>query len=502
MQAVYGLSHVGCHGSTEASPQSIWLLPETPGTKGLGASLRSDLWYPSFCSLAARLASLLIVFAGVTTSARADDSKPNFLVIVADDLGWADVGYHGSPIPTPHLDRLALEGVELNQHYVAPVCTPTRTALLTGRYWSRFGNTAPSNAKVLPDDTETLASALAGVGYATCLNGKWHLGSRPEWGPRKFGFERSHGSLAGGVGPWNHLYKRGPYSRTWHRDDELLDETGHVTDLLAEGAVEFLASFGPGGNDGRPFFLYVPFTAVHHPLDEPAEWAARGKQADPTRPQFAAATIHLDDGIGRILEALDGTGRRENTLVVFFSDNGGMETTGGNDLLNYPGTYPADQMLGSNKPLRGRKTQVYEGGIRVPAVAQWKGRLAPRRLDVPIHVIDWMPTLAALAGYEPSRDLKWDGRDVWPWLSDASAEPTETRTLYWLGPGGRSAALRRSRWKLVVTGEMEELFDLGHDPNETTDLIALHADVADELRRLLEAERGRDNDAVPNRDPR
>ncbi len=158
--------------------------------------------------------------------------KPNILLIVADDMGWADVGYHGSLIRTPQIDRLASQGVVLEQHYVAAMCTPTRAALLTGRYWSRFGNTTPSNERVLPWETWTLARALKQNGYTTHIAGKWHLGSKPEWGPKKFGFDHSHGSLAGGVNPVNHLYKRGPYSKTWHRNDQLIDEAGHVTDLI------------------------------------------------------------------------------------------------------------------------------------------------------------------------------------------------------------------------------------------------------------------------------
>ena len=154
--------------------------------------------------------AMAMAFPGVEALA-AETPRPNILLVVADDLGWADVGYHDSAIQTPHLDRLAREGVELDQHYVAPMCTPTRAALLTGRYWSRFGTPTPSNTRVLPWETWTLSRALKAAGYETHITGKWHLGSKPEWGPKQFGFDHSHGSLAGGVNPINHLYKHGPF---------------------------------------------------------------------------------------------------------------------------------------------------------------------------------------------------------------------------------------------------------------------------------------------------
>ena len=165
-----------------------------------------------------------LVWAVLAVAARgvegAEGSPPNIVFIMADDLGWADVGFHGGETPTPVLDLLAKTGVELTQHYVAPVCTPTRVGLLTGRYWSRFGVTTPKNERSLPFETVTLASALREAGYATCLTGKWHLGSLPPWGPNHFGFDHSYGSLAGGVNSYGHYYKKGPYSNTWHRNEK------------------------------------------------------------------------------------------------------------------------------------------------------------------------------------------------------------------------------------------------------------------------------------------
>ncbi len=343
------------------------------------------------------------------------------MILVADDLGWADVGYHGSSIRTPNIDRLQSRGVELDFHYVAPMCTPTRTALLTGRYWSRFGNTKPSNERVLPWDTMTLAKALKGAGYRTAISGKWHLGSKPEWGPRKFGFDQSYGSLAGGINPWNHLYKHGPYTRTWHRNDKLIEEEGHVTDLLTSEAVRFIKE-----KKKDPFFLYVPFTAVHTPFDEPPKWLDRVTHVEAERRQYAACAEHMDDGIGQILEALDQEGKTENTLVIFFSDNGG---TNGDDSSRYPDTKPKGKIKGLNTPLKGWKTQVYEGGIRVPAIAHWPGKLSPGKVIHPTHVVDWMPTICALAGCKFEKDLRWDGINLWPLLNGKDKKKNSDRIL-------------------------------------------------------------------------
>jgi arylsulfatase A-like enzyme len=211
----------------------------------------------------------LLALVFIALSARAAE-PPNIVFIIADDFGWADVAFHGGNAPTPNLDRLAADGVELTQHYVYPVCSPTRAALLSGRYATRFGVTSPQNPRAFRWDTVTLANALKSVGYDTALCGKWHLGSKPEWGPQKFGFDHSYGSFAGGVGPWDHRYKEGEFSQTWHRNAQLIEEKGHVTDLIAREAVQWIES-----RTTKPFFLYVPFTAVHLPVKEPDEWLAK-----------------------------------------------------------------------------------------------------------------------------------------------------------------------------------------------------------------------------------
>jgi len=395
------------------------------------------------------VASSLVVSSAHCQDANPDSSppRPNIVFVIADDLGWADVAFHGGTAPTPHLDRLAHEGLELAQHYVAPVCSPTRAGLLSGRCWSRFGVTAPTNRRALPWDTVTAAKALGATGYETCLIGKWHLGSKPEWGPNKFGFDHSYGSLAGGVTAWSHRYKEGAFSVTWHRNGELIEEEGHVTDLLADEAVAWIAARGE-----KPLFLYVPFTAVHLPINEPKEWLDRVPNAVTSEiaRQYAACVMHLDDAVGRILKALADKGLRDDTLFVFTSDNGGSTAT--NNTQPYPpDDSPAGRLTASNAPLRGQKGSVYEGGTRVPTLVSWPGRIRPGKQATPAYIADWMPTFSALAGFQPGPNLKWDGVDLSALLLKGT--PLADRPIYIAGPRWRAASLRFGDWKLVVRGE-------------------------------------------------
>lgn len=437
---------------------------------------------------------LFLLLSPLVMMVHAVASTPNFVFIMADDLGWADVAFHGGNAPTPHLDKLAAEGVELTHHYVAPVCSPTRTGLMTGRCWSRFGVTTPQNERALPWDTVTLPRALKGVGYDTCLTGKWHLGSKPEWGPNHFGFDHSYGSLAGGVGPWDHHYKKGPFSETWHRNEKLLTETGHVTDLITQEACEWL-----GGRGGKPFFLYVPFTAVHLPLKEPEEWLSKvpaGITGDVPR-HYAACIMHLDDAVGRIVAALEKNGQRENTLLVFTSDNGASTTE--NNGQTYPQDgYPTGPLPGNNKPLRNEKGSVYEGGTRVPCIASWPGTLKAGKHEFPAQITDWMPTFCALAGFKPEKDLKWDGVNLWPQLAEGTVPPT--RMIYTVAPGFRSRALRLDPWKLVEHRQGDktkyELYDILADPEEKKDLAAEKANIVATMKERMTVKARADRDAV------
>jgi len=413
---------------------------------------------------------------------------PNILFLLADDLGWGDLSCHGSAIRTPNIDRLMLDGVEFTQHYACPMCTPSRVSLLTGRHPGRFGAhaTVPSNAPVLPDGYETLATALRVHGYDTGLFGKWHLGSSPQFGPNHFGFNTSYGSLAGGVDPYNHRYKRGEFSVTWHRNEERVEEKGHVTDLIVREALQWIES------RETPWFCYVPFTAVHVPVKPTQAWLDQymgerfdeDPQKDMSYKKYAAYTSHMDAAIGQLVESLEQTCRRENTLIVFSSDNGAINDCPLHGTDKYPGWQEAYPRLGSNLPYRGVKAQLYEGGIRAPTVVNWRGELAPGMMDHPVHLVDWAPTFMALTGAEPQSELHWDGMDIWPLITGAQEQPEE-RLLFWNFRGGSDLGLRKGDWKLIFRRrndqETIELFNIAEDPYEEQELSSEYPDRVREL---------------------
>jgi arylsulfatase A-like enzyme len=425
--------------------------------------------------------------------------KPNILFILADDLGWADVGYHGSPIRTPNIDRLAESGIEMHQHYVSPMCTPSRASLLTGRHPGRFGRhaTRPTNAPVLPDGYETLATSFRNCGYETALFGKWHLGSSPRFAPNNFGFDTSYGSLAGGVDPYNHRYKKGEFSFTWHANGERIDERGHVTDLITDRAVNWVDS------RSGPWLCYVPFTAVHIPVKAPQRWLDEYSQQsfddDPEKDRsfrkYAAYTTQMDHAVGRLIEALEAGCRRENTIVVFSSDNGALWEHPPEKIDQYPGWQEPMPRLGSNLPLRGHKAQLYEGGIRTPTIISWRGTLKPFRLEHPVHIVDWMPTLTKLAGYTPEADPQFDGVDIWPLLIGEGG-PSEERKMFW-NFRGQDFCIREGDWKLIVRSpdadEQTELYNIGSDPYEKHDVAAENPHIVNRLKEKLDQERTLDD---------
>lgn len=432
----------------------------------------------------------------LASTASAEPSRPNILFIVADDLGWADVGWHNGFAKTPNLDRLVREGIELDQHYVQPVCTPTRTALMSGRYPGRFGRhaLAPSNRRAMPLGTVTIASALKSLGYSTYQSGKWHLGAKAEWGPNVYGFDHSYGTLTGAADPWTHKYRKGPYEDTWHRDGVFFHEEGNATELIAAEALKRIEE------QHQPWFVYVPFHAVHTPVDAPEKYKRLydgvrfHKQDDKhdSRLRMAAMVSQLDDKVGQCIELLEKTEQRDNTLVIFTSDNGGIES-----LKNaYVGNVADSPLNSENDPLRGQKAQLYEGGTRVCAFANWPKVLKPQRYEVPMHAVDWFPTIADLVGYKPAQDLKWDGISQWQGLQGQGSAERE-RTIYIASTGG--ASLRHGDWKLIVTGNKDpQLFNLGKDPYEKNDLAVQQPERVNAMQKLLSTHAELDLDKIPD----
>lgn len=424
---------------------------------------------------------VLLVFGACSVfgsmSAAEKTEQPNIVLIISDDQGWNDIGYHDPDIKSPTLDRLAAEGVRLDWQYVMPQCTPTRVCLMTGRYPSRFGNHCcrASNEHAFSFDTPTLASVLKAAGYRTALCGKWHLGSKPEWGPNHHGFDHSYGSLAGAIGMYDHRYRlSSPFVVTWHRNHEFIEEQGHATDLVTAEAVKLL-------EDARdqPLFLYVPFQSVHNPIVEEDKWIEQNSHIEsPDRRLYAAAVTHMDDCVRQIVEASQNAPNGRESLVVFISDNGAVVNSSGNV---YPPPDPKLSNFSSNKPLRSSKTHVYEGGIRVPALAWWPGRLEPSVCKAPLHAVDWFATLVEVGGAELPADIAFDGQNIWPQLT---GEPADQRELYWVWGGNRDrVALRAGDWKVLRDGRKKqwELYNLKDDPYEKNNLASTNPERLEEM---------------------
>lgn len=385
--------------------------------------------------------------------------RPHVVVIVADDLGYADVGFQGcTDIPTPHIDALAAAGVVCTNGYVSgPYCSPTRAGLLTGRYQQRFGHefNAGGPGGGLPVDQVTLADRLTRAGYATAAVGKWHLGSKPQFHPLARGFGEFFGFLGG-----EHSYRPAPDGGAGIlRGHEPVVEPEYLTDALAREAVRFLDR-----DHDRPFFLYLAFNAVHTPLEaDDARLARFAAIADPRRRTYAAMLTAMDEAIGRVRKVLRDRGLERDTLVFFFSDNGGPTMKG------------TTQNGACNAPLRGSKRQTLEGGVRVPFVVSWPGSLSAGRYEQPVIQLDVAPTVLAAAGI-PADDADFDGVDILPHL--AGREPSAPHhTLFWRF--GAQMAIRRGGWKLVRWGGSEKLdptetwpklYDLAADPGESRNL--------------------------------
>lgn len=450
----------------------------------------------------------MVVLLGAWSSvASANDRRPNIVVLLADDLGWAGVGYHDRQFQTPHIDTLVASGMELNRFYVAPMCSPTRAGLMTGRYPIRFGLgravIPPHRDFGLPPEETTLPEALAEMGYQhRGIFGKWHLGHlRPQWHPLRQGFTHFHGHYNGAI-DYFELTREG--QRDWHVDWQPSDEQGYSTHLIASAAAAWIGQVAPSE---APYFCYVPFNAPHSPFQAPEESISRlaGNSSDvsPTRKQILAAMIwEMDRGIGEILAAVEQSGESDNTIVWFASDNGGVASISGN-----------------NRPLRGSKLTVYEGGIRVPAAVRWPDRIAAgSRTEELMGYIDVFPTLVSAAGADSIQRQHGplDGIDLLPVLvGDTDARPPKARP--WFSYHGQSGlesehlAVTLDGWKLKVNGprlerteqlrdgtNQLELFHLAEDPLEKENLAQEHPTQVEQLATLLVEHRDlQPADAVP-----
>lgn len=469
-----------------------------------------------------RINVALLMLAACTSlqSSAEESSKPNIIIILADDLGWRDVSYHGGPIKTPNIDSIARDGVKLERFYVHPICSPTRAALMTGRYPIRFGymKAVPFGPYKMGMSTEevTLADMLANAGYKhRGAFGKWHLGhSHIKYHPMRRGFTEFTGCYEGGLDYFNREMLD---ELDWHTGYESNHDQGYTTDLIGDAAVNFINA---REGDDDPFFLYVPFTAPHFKFQakeedlplyehlgpiEDTNWggatSVRGeytimptseeheRKADLLKKRkILGAMMHsLDREIGRILNALEESGAADNTLLMFLSDNGGHEG------------------VGSNHPYRGAKSAAFEGGVRVPGAIRWPGHIEPgTETSLPLSILDVMPTLMNVAGIEDHGGKPLDGIDI---LDVLTGNQTKLdRELYnyigQAGPETEQISYTTNEWKLLIIGPQvnddtlddakrrKMLFNLQEDPYETTNLAADHPELVEDMYNKLREFRG------------
>jgi arylsulfatase A-like enzyme len=429
------------------------------------------------------LAAFVVVTVLAMSERAAAQERPNIVLIVADDLGYGDLGTYGAPdIRTPNLDRLAREGVRLTEFYAnAPVCTPTRAGLMTGRYQQRVPLDRPLETNAATPTTgldiglaatgRSLPQLLKNQGYATALVGKWHLGFKPEFHPNRHGFDYFWGFLAGYIDWYAHV--RGDGQPDLWENATAVQHDGYLGHELTNRAVAFVSEHARG-----PFFLEVTYGAPHWPFQSPhrASTAVRrngsmlqqpGDADPPSRRDYAEIVEDLDAGVGRILEALSARGLVEKTLVVFTSDNGG-------------------EWLSRNAPFFHRKDTLWEGGIRVPAIFRWPAALpAGRTMNQVGITMDLSATFVALAGGSTTAN-RLEGIDLLPILRGTSA--TVERTLFWrVGAApGQPRAARSGDWKLVLDGSKQLLFDVSRDMGERDDLAAQHPDRVRLMKGMIE----------------
>jgi arylsulfatase A-like enzyme len=409
----------------------------------------------------------LLAGGGALTAARAQTSapRPNIVVFLSDDMGWQQVGFNGGKeVPTPNIDGIARDGIKLTQFYVQPVCTPSRGCILTGRYaWKTGTERRPSTAsrQGMLKDERTVAQALADAGYATWMTGKWHLG---EWQtahlPLARGFQHHYGLYGAVVDSFTHTREN---ILDWHRNGKPVIEEGYSTFLLADEASRLISR-----HDGRrPFFLYVPFNAVHGPHQAPVEYLKKYEHLGREGPQRAQLEC-MDIGVGRILRTLTAKGYDNNTVVMFLNDNGGPRGAG-------------------NGPYRGTKSAYHEGGIRVPAAIRWPDKIARGSVsDEMLHAVDLFPTFCRLAGAATKSSLPLDGQDALNVLTAQGRSP-RNEIVHSL------AVIRRGDWKLIEQGatyyqwpeQSLQLYNIREDPQEKRNLAAAQPRLVEEMLKRL-----------------
>jgi arylsulfatase A-like enzyme len=418
-------------------------------------------------------------------------SKPNIVVILADDLGNVDLGYRGSDVKTPNIDALAKGGVRCESFYGMPVCTPSRASLMTGRYAMRYGLQTlvifPSHSYGLATDERTLPQALKEAGYKTLMTGKWHLGhADKKFWPQNRGFDHFYGNLVGEV---DYFTKDRGGLTDWQRNGKFFKEEGYYTTLIGNEAVKLIES----QNASQPFFLYFASLAPHAPYQAPPDYLDRYKLIkDEKRRAYAAMITALDDQVGRIVAALEKKKLRDNTLIIFSSDNGGATSalfaTGARseeDRAESGGVALGAKPPASNGSLRGGKGSLHEGGVSVPTIFNWPAKLEPRFVKTPLHMVDVMPTLLALAGAKGSSDHPFDGKDIWQAVS--AGEPSPHNDIL-INVETIRGAIRKGNWKLVKIATLPgrtELFDLDKDPDEKDNVAADHPEIVAELEARL-----------------
>ncbi|HET6538303.1 MAG TPA: sulfatase-like hydrolase/transferase [Sphingopyxis sp.] len=423
-------------------------------------------------------ASAMAGLLGGRAAAKPKKSQaPNILFILADDLGFADLGCFGrDDIATPELDALAASGVALRRSYSnSSVCSPTRLALMTGRYQYRYPGGLDEPLGVhpelgLPASEVTLPDMLKKAGYDTSLVGKWHLGGLPEFGPRKSGYDRFFGIYQGGADYFDHgMTIRGHFQHDLWENETEIHRTGYLTDLITERCIEELAYFK---ERDRPFLLSAHYTAPHWPWEGPADEEVAKTIRNSfhydggSNAVYAAMVRSLDSGVGQLLAALEANGQAENTIIIFTSDNGG-------------------ERFSKMWPLRGMKGELLEGGIRVPSIMRWPGKIkAGSQSDLVHMTMDWVPTLLAAAGVEPEGWPDLDGQNILPQL--LSGEAGDPRTLFWRHKSQNQKAAIEGHYKYLAMSGHEFLFDIAADPLEVANLKTVQPELFSRLKQAFE----------------